>query len=231
MKLNLFLPIVFSMLCVSSAIAEDTYLTVSDTAMIKEGKYSSLVKSALETYQELKSGAKSLDFAAGEKNAKCIVIFPSIKSGALIAGASHGDGVAFCKGSAAWSGVSFVDLYSGSIGLQAGADSTKAVLFLNSDEAKQELLDGKFNVAPTANALAGEQRAMLKGGLADERVTIISSQKGLFAGVNVTGTSIQIDESENKAFYKEPYELKTVLTTYKYSNPPGELEKIYTILP
>ncbi len=214
------------------AKSENYQLTTSQPILTKDGPYSRLLESSVATYSKLRSGEYRSSFIEAEKSAVCVIVFPRVISGALVAGASHGDGVVTCKTPQGWSGISFVDLNGASIGAQIGGQVTEAIVFLNDKNSAVELAEGKFNFASTMQAAAGETRAMMKADAEpSKRATIISANKGLFAGVNLSGMHVAIDQDETRAFYKEPYSMKQILTTYQYSNPPGELVSFYKILP
>ena len=160
----------------------------------------SSVARASEVYKSVINGEQGKVPSSVLKNAKCIAVFPNVKTAALAVGGTHGDGVAFCRDvSGNWSNPVFLNLNGGSLGIQAGYKSGDLVLYMTTEKARDAIQNGNF-------ALSGELSAV--GGTYDETIAppksgvyAYSRTKGLFAGASFSGMNISVDKDEELAFY------------------------------
>jgi len=139
------------------------------------------------------------------QNAQAVVIIPrTIKLG-LIVGGQRGRGVVLTRQEGgAWSAPQFVTLTGGSIGWQAGAQSSDFVLLFRTPESVQSLMAGKFTIGADASAAAGPVGRRVNASTDIELYSEILSyarSKGLFAGVSLEGSVLQIDPNSNAAYY------------------------------
>jgi len=106
------------------------------------------------------------------------------------------------KGS--WHAPSFVTLTGGSIGFQAGIQSTDVVLVFKTRKSVDGLLQGKFQLGGDASVAAGpvgrEASAATDGRLQAE-IYSYSRSRGLFAGVSLDGSMLQIDGAADANYY------------------------------
>src|SRR5262249_25117560 len=84
------------------------------------------------------------------KDARCIVVVPSMVKGGLIVGGRHGDGFAVCRpdqgGVEGWSDPAPVSVSGGSAGLQIGLESVDLLMVVGSDAGMRKLLSSKFEI-------------------------------------------------------------------------------------
>jgi lipid-binding SYLF domain-containing protein len=122
-------------------------------------------------------------------NAKAILVFPSIVKAGLVFGGAYGEGVLIKGGPD-----SYYNSFSGSWGLQAGAQSYAYVVFLTSDKAVQYLKDTQgweIGVGPTVVVVdEGVAKNLTTSTLKDDAYAFVFDQKGLMAGVSIEGTKI-----------------------------------------
>jgi len=168
-----------------------------DSSKISEA--SKTLSQSMEAYQTLTKNRKVP--ASVLKNTKCIAVFPKVVTAALGVGGTHGDGVAFCRGSmgASWDGPVFLDLTGGSLGIQAGVKSTDVVLFMTGDKARSAIQNGSFRLAGDFSAVAGSFDETYVAPPAG--VVAYTSTDGLFAGAAVAGVDISHDKDEYRSFY------------------------------
>ena len=139
-------------------------------------------------------------------NAQGIVIIPDLVKGGFVVGLRHGRGVVMVRDERGfWRPPSFVTLTGGSIGWQIGLQVTDIVLVFKTRSSVQGLLHGKFTLGADAAAAAGpvgrEAAAATDAQLLAEIFTW-SRSRGLFAGVSLDGSVLQIDQAGNAAFYR-----------------------------
>ncbi len=148
------------------------------------------------------------------KGASCVVVIPGYKKGAFLVGAQYGQGAATCRTGKGWSAPVFVQLLGGSFGLQAGAQSTDLVLVAMNQNGLQDMLKAKFKIGGDASAAAGpvgrNAGADTDWKLNSEFLTY-SRAKGLFAGVDLTGTTLTQNTDDTKVFYGSDVPFEAVL--------------------
>ena len=121
------------------------------------------------------------------KNAHGIAIVPGvIKLGFVVAG-RHGQGVICVRNaSGGWSNPSFVTLTGGSVGWQAGAQSTDVILVFKSRKSVDAIARGKFTLGADASVAAGPVGRHAEAGTdiqLKSEIYSYSRNRGLFAGV------------------------------------------------
>lgn len=153
--------------------------------------------------------------------AVCIAVFPGvIKAGVLGLGGRGGRGVASCRTRSGWSSPAFFDLKGGSLGPQIGVQSTDFVFLFMNDKGLNSLLKSKFEVGGDASVAAGPVGRQA-GASTDLRLTAeilsYSRSKGLFAGLELKGAVITLDESDMEAVYGKGVSAEAVLKGSKSS--------------
>src|ERR1700729_3137515 len=137
-------------------------------------------------------------------DAKCIAVIPSMVKIAVGFGGNHGKGVATCRTESGWSAPAPVTITGGSWGLQLGGQAVDLVMIVTNDQGMQHLLSSKFKLGADASAAAGPvgrdaaadtDWKMKTGGLTYSRA------RGLFAGIDLTGASVNQDKDETRVLY------------------------------
>ena len=136
--------------------------------------------------------------------AHCVVVIPDLKKAGFILGGEHGSGVMSCRRGNTWSPPVFMDLTKGSAGLQIGVQSTDLVLLVMNQSGADKLLRNKVTLGGDASVAAGPVgRAASAGTDAQLSAEMLSYSrtKGLFAGVDLSGGSLNPDHSKNERAY------------------------------
>jgi lipid-binding SYLF domain-containing protein len=148
------------------------------------------------------------------QQATCIGVIPGMKKGAFIFGAEYGRGIVTCRTGHGWSAPAFITLGGGSFGLQLGGQSTDVVLVAVNDKGFQDLLKSKFKIGGDAAAAAGpvgrNSQAATDWKLSAELLTY-SRSKGLFAGIDLTGTSVTQSTDDTTTYYGAPHTVDDIL--------------------
>ncbi len=122
--------------------------------------------------------------------AKAILIFPSIVKAGLVFGGAYGEGALLADGKVD----RYYNSFSGSWGLQAGAQSYGYAVFLMTDNAVKYIhqSDGwEIGVGPTVVIVDdGVARNLSTSTLKDDAYAFIFNQQGLMAGVSIEGTKV-----------------------------------------
>ncbi len=140
--------------------------------------------------------------------ARGVAIIPNVVKGGFIVGVRHGRGVVLVRDDAGnWHPPVFIALTGGSVGWQAGLQETDVVLVFRSRKSIDGLMTGKLTIGVDAAAAAGpvgrEASAATDERLGAE-ILSYSRSRGLFAGVSIDGSMIQIDNAAGSAYYRTP---------------------------
>ena len=137
-----------------------------------------------------------------------------VKAGVIVGGQS-GKGYATCRSANGWSAPAPITIGGGTFGAQLGAQSTELLALVTSEKGMNALSTGNFRVGVDASATAGPVGTG-KGSSTDVAaggdLISYSRSKGLFAGANLDGTTIKMDEDSSRALYGSTPELKTILS-------------------
>ena len=148
------------------------------------------------------------------KQATCVAVVPGMLKGAFIFGGQYGQGVVTCRTGHGWSGPVFIRMAGGSFGLQIGGQSTDLVLVAVNDKGLQDLLKSKFKIGGDASAAAGP---VGRSGQAstdwkmNAELLSYSRNKGIFAGIDLDGTSVSQNREDTELYYGAPQSFETVL--------------------
>jgi lipid-binding SYLF domain-containing protein len=170
------------------------------------------------------------------KNAEGIAIVPNVIKGGFVIGGRRGNGVVLVrddKGS--WHAPSFITLTGGSIGFQAGIQSTDVILVFKTRKSVDGLLRGKFALGADAAVAAGpvgREAAAATDGRLQAEIYSYSRSRGLFAGVALDGSMLQIDAAADANYYGSlangqvqqvpPAAIKLIEQVIGYTSEPDE---------
>ena len=148
------------------------------------------------------------------KQATCVGVVPSYVKGAFVFGAQYGQGIVTCRTGHGWSAPVFIRMAGGSWGLQAGGQSTDLVLVAVNERGFQDLLKDKFKIGGDAAATAGpvgrNTQAATDWKMSAELLTY-SRSKGLFAGIDLDGTSVSQNSEDTELYFGQPHHFDAIL--------------------
>jgi len=135
-----------------------------------------------------------------------IAVIPHVVKGALGIGGQWGKGLmSQRREDGSWSLPAYVEMGSGSFGLQIGVQASDIVLVFTDEDGVKGLLKGKLKLGADASATAGPvgRKAEVGTDVAlRSAVFAYSRSKGLFAGISLDGSVISIDDSANRKVYE-----------------------------
>ncbi len=165
------------------------------------------------------------------QQATCVGVVPGLIKGAFVFGAQYGQGVVTCRTGHGWSAPVFIRMAGGSFGFQIGGQSTDLVLIAVNDRGFQDLLKSKFKIGGDAAASAGpvgrNTQAATDWRMNAELLTY-SRSKGLFAGIDLDGTSVSQNKEDTEVFYGAPQNFDSVLKG-SVNVPPGAVPFVKTV--
>lgn len=149
------------------------------------------------------------------ERATCVAVVPGMVKGAFVFGAQYGQGVVTCRTGHGWSAPVFIRMAGGSWGLQIGGQATDLVLVAVNDRGMQDLLRNKFKIGGDASAAAGPVgragQAATDWKMGAELLSY-SRNKGLFAGIDLDGTSVSQNRDDTETYYGSPQDFRNVLS-------------------
>ncbi len=163
------------------------------------------VENAVRVLGEMmKESDKSIPLSLLERCAGIAVIPDVIRAG-LVIGGRHGKGVLLVRtGDGGWSDPVFIDIKGGSLGWQAGVQSADIVLVFRTARSIENITRGKFTLGADVGVAAGplgrQAEASTDAQLKAE-ILSYSRSRGLYAGITLQGSSIQVDDKANGNFY------------------------------
>jgi lipid-binding SYLF domain-containing protein len=148
------------------------------------------------------------------EQATCVGVVPGLIKGAFIFGGQYGQGVVTCRTGHGWSAPVFIRMAGGSFGFQIGGQSTDLVLVAVNDRGFQDLLKNKFKIGGDASAAAGP---VGRSGQAatdwkmNAELLSYSRNKGLFAGIDLDGTSVSQNAEDTELYFGGPHSFESIL--------------------
>jgi SH3 domain-containing YSC84-like protein 1 len=167
------------------------------------------------------------------KGAKCIAVVPSMFKIAVGFGGSHGKGVATCRlPDGRWSAPAPLSITGGSWGLQLGGQAIDLVILFMNQNGVDHLLSSKFKIGASASAAAGpvgrDAAADTDWKMKAEMLTY-SRARGLFAGVDLSGTAVTQDKDETHLLYGKFVPFSDILSGKVHPTDPDAVAFVHTI--
>ena len=142
---------------------------------------------------------KLLDISQG------IIIVPKLINAGFVLAGKRGKGIAMVKlPDGTWSNPVFVTITGGSLGFQLGIQSVDLVLIFKNRKTLQQIGNGSFTLGGDISATAGpvgRNSTASTDYKMEAEVYSYSRSKGLFAGISLSGSAIDVDKKANAAFY------------------------------
>ena len=151
-----------------------------------------------------------------------IIIVPKLLNAGFVIAGKRGKGIAMVKNTdSIWSDPVFVTITGGSVGFQVGVQSIDLVLIFKNRETLQKIGTGSFTLGGDASVTAGpfgRNSSASTDYKMDAEIYSYSKSKGLFAGISISGSILDIDEKANTNFYGQEEDAKTIFEGNKNSS-------------
>jgi lipid-binding SYLF domain-containing protein len=191
-------------------------LSLSGGLLLADKETDERLQSAATAFQEIMSAPDKGIPGEVLNKAECVVIVPGMKKAGFIVGGSFGRGSISCRGKdkASWGAPAMVELGGGSVGFQIGASATDVVMLVMNRSGIESLLKSKFTLGGDASVAGGpvgrsstaETDAAMKA-----KILSYSRSRGAFAGISLTGMTLNQDEDANKAVYGKQLDSEQIL--------------------
>lgn len=140
--------------------------------------------------------------------AYAVAVVPNVIKAGFVFGARRGKGIIVVRqDNDTWSNPAFVTLTGGSVGWQAGVESTDIILVFKTRKGVADISSGKLTLGADASIAAGPvgRHASVATDIQFEaEVMSYSRSRGLFAGVSLDGSGVTMDKKSNAKFYGSP---------------------------
>ena len=216
---------IISALCLSAMLTSSAFAASS-----KDDLQARIDSAKTVVDQILSANDRSIPLNILEQ-ATCVAVVPGLIKGAFVFGAQYGQGVVTCRTGHGWSAPVFLRMAGGSFGFQIGGQSTDLVLIAVNDKGLQDLLKNKFKIGADASAAAGP---VGRSGQAatdwkmNAELLSYSRNKGIFAGIDLDGTSVSQNREDTELYYGAPQNFETVLKG-DVPVPQGAVEFVRTV--
>lgn len=137
--------------------------------------------------------------------AYAVAVVPDVIKAGFVLGARRGKGIIVVRqDDDSWSNPAFISLTGGSVGWQAGVESTDVILVFKTRKGVADIENGKLTLGADASISAGPvgRSASVATDIEFEaEVMSYSRSRGLFAGVALQGSGVTMDRAANTRFY------------------------------
>lgn len=138
--------------------------------------------------------------------AKGVAIIPRVVKGGFVVGVHHGKGVLLSRNTEGhWQPPSFISFTGAGVGWQAGLQSTDLILVFRNQGAIDRASGGKLTIGVDAAAAAGPLGRQTSAGTdasLSAEIYSYSRSRGLFVGLSVDGSSLQVDRAATQLYYQ-----------------------------
>ncbi|WP_425396013.1 lipid-binding SYLF domain-containing protein [Aeoliella sp.] len=160
-------------------------------------------------------------------DAQGVAIIPNVIKGGFVIGARHGRGTLVVRDdNGAWHAPVFVTLTGGSVGWQAGVQSTDVILVFKTKQSIQGIFSNKFTLGVDAAAAAGpvgRQASAATDLQLKAEVYSYARSRGLFLGASLDGSMLKVDGLANADYYRSPGPQQPVVV------PPAAVELVQLV--
>ncbi len=188
------------------------------------GEQTDLLNRAATTAQHMQQDPAFERARAMLRQAKGVLIVPSLVKGGFIFGAEGGNGVLLQRNGNGWSAPAFYTLASASFGFQAGLEQAEVVMLIMSDRALEAVKRSEFKVGAgggiTVVTLSAGAEAATAPNLSGD-IIVWSSATGVYGGLTLNGSVIKARDEWNSAFYGRPASVTDILAD-RVRNPQAD---------
>lgn len=151
--------------------------------------------------------------------ATCVIVVPNMKAGGFVVGAEYGKGFFSCRkpSGVGWSAPGSIKMEGGKFGFLIGGKETDLVMLVMNHDGMNHLVSDKFQIGGEASGAAGpvgrSSSAMTDAEMHAE-ILSYSRSRGVFGGLDLSGSAVLQDEKANEELYGKPITNKEILDTH-----------------
>ena len=200
-------------------LAAAATVAIAAPAAAQPAEQQNLVAESTQVFTQFANDPQMSWIKAHLHEAQGVIIAPSVVKAGFIFGGSGGHAVLVARRpDGKWTGPAFYTLASASFGFQAGASGSQMVALIMNKNALNKILTGSLKLGPDVSIATGPVGGGAKSNVKADVVAYAKS-KGLYGGVNFSGTSISPRNSSTEAYFgKSPL---TPIDLFVAPNPPA----------
>jgi SH3 domain-containing YSC84-like protein 1 len=166
-----------------------------------------LIDQATLTWHNFMQDPDLSGFRAHLKRVQGVMIFPRLTKGAFVVGMEGGNGVLFARDekTGSWSEPIFYEISSASFGLQAGVETSEAIILIETIQGVESLLSSTIKVGADASAVIGPKGSGIEEATSMNRAydfVTYARTEGAFVGLSIEGASLRIRDDLNMAYFR-----------------------------
>ena len=194
------------------------FLAVPVSAGDRTAKAQRLVTRSLWTFEHFMDDPDISWFRTSLKDAKAVLIIPTLGKGGLIIGGYGGSGCMLARDEKGdeWSYPAFYTIGAVTFGLQIGGAADEWVLMAMTRRGLDAMLTSSFKLGADANVALGPVGTGVKGATTD--ILAFSRSKGLYGGLTLEGALVATRDKLNNAYYGKELRPSEILVADKVSN-------------
>lgn len=151
-----------------------------------------------------------------------IIIVPKLINAGFVLAGKRGKGIALVKNEdGSWSNPVFITITGGSIGFQVGVQSVDLVLIFKHAESLENIGTGSFTLGGDVSVTVGPEGRNSSANTDykfEAEAYSYSRSKGLFAGISISGSAIDVDAKFNQAYYDSDLSAEDIFSSEKIDN-------------
>lgn len=208
-----------SLVCATLLVALALITLTVPVAASDHDEAQGIVDKARVTFEGFMRDANYSWLHSHMKEAKGILIFPQVLKAGFILGGSGGTGVLVVRDERTgdWSQPAFYTIGAVSIGLQIGGEAAEVVMMAMSQKAIDSLFASSVKLGGDTSIAVGPLGGGAKGNVTADFISFAKS-KGLYAGLNLEGSVVDVRDSINKAYYSRDVSPVDIIVKKEVSN-------------
>ena len=203
-------------------------LLFTNPAQSAPAEQTDLLNRAAQTVEHMKVDPAFERARSMMKDAKGVLVFPSLVRGGFIFGAEGGNGVMMANNGGTWSEPAFYTMGSASFGLQAGLEQTEVVMLIMSDRALEALTRAEFKFGAGASLTLVDLSAGASANTAPNLsgdIIVWTSGRGLYGGLTLNGSVVKARDEWNTAYYGRPVQVSEILANRVMGPGPNPIRQ------
>ena len=203
-------------------LAVSALLVLAAQPAAAQSEQQALVDRATLAVQEIVGPSDARDQKNMLRKARAVMICPRVfKISFFLGGEGGGCVLAARDGSGSWSYPAFYGMTSGSLGLQIGIQDSEFMMMVLTDKGLQAVLDSQFKFGGDVSIALADMGAGVEGSTTaaiGADIVAYSKTRGLFAGVSLQGSLMNVRSEWNTAYYGQPLAATDIVIRMQGSN-------------
>jgi lipid-binding SYLF domain-containing protein len=194
----------------AASLALVASLTVAPLPAAAQSEQQKLVDAADTTLNNFLRDPEMTWLQQNIGRARAVLIAPEIVKAGFIFGGSGGRAVLVSKQEGKWRGPSFYTMATATVGFQAGVQVSENVTLVMTEKGMNSMLAANFKIGGDASVAAGPVGAGAKSDVTADLIAF-SRAKGVYGGLNLDGTLVNLSDEWNSAYYGKPVQPVDIL--------------------